>query len=83
MAKEALELAISLIGGQTPLAVACGVTQPYVWNWLNRDGRVPAEYVIKICQSVNFEIRPHDLRPDIYPKPFDCVPAKHKRAAAA
>ncbi|WP_369123376.1 transcriptional regulator [Marinobacter salarius] len=83
MAKSALERAIEIKGGQTPLAAACGITQPYVWNWLNRDGRVPAEYALSVCRAVDFGVRPHDLRPDIYPNPNDCVPDQYRSANAA
>ncbi|MDG5498936.1 helix-turn-helix domain-containing protein [Marinobacter sp. BGYM27] len=80
MATHALKRAVSLSGGQTSLASACGVKQPYVWNWINRDGRVPAEYVLRVSQATNFEITPHELRPDIYPNCSDGLPIDHAAA---
>lgn len=78
MAPEcALDTAIRLAHGQTKLAEIIGkpVTQAHVWNWLRRDGgRVPPERVIAVSAAVGFQVRPHDLRPDIYPNPTDGLP---------
>lgn len=45
------------------------VSQQTVFKWLNR--RVPAERVIPLCELMNWQITPHDLRPDLYPHPTD------------
>ncbi|HCM62077.1 MAG TPA: hypothetical protein DIT05_05960 [Morganella sp. (in: Bacteria)] len=45
------------------------VSQQTVFKWLNR--RVPAERVIPLCELMNWQITPHDLRPDLYPHPAD------------
>ena len=82
MANEALQKAVSIVGSQTALAKACKVSQSYVWNWLHRDGRVPAEFAIPIAAATNFAVKPHDLRSDIYPSPFDCVPPEFSKVAA-
>lgn len=37
---------------------------------------VPPDRVIRIAAATNFEVLPHDLRPDIYPNPTDGVPAE-------
>ena len=66
MSLEALERAVDLAGGQTALATALGVAQGRIWNWLNRDQRVPAEMVIPIEEATG--VSRHDLRPDIYPR---------------
>ncbi len=63
---ENLEKAVSLAGGQTKLALAIGISQPRLWNWLNRDNSIPAEFVRPICQAVNNEVSPDELRPDIF-----------------
>ena len=67
---KALENAIQLAGGQTQLARRLGgsVKQAYIWNWLNRDKRVPGEYVIPIEKAVDGKVTRHELRPDLYPK---------------
>lgn len=67
MEAEALERAVELAGGQTALATSIGVKQTHVWNWLNRDKRVPAERVIAVEQATNGRVSRHELRPDIYP----------------
>ena len=66
MEVEALEKAVEAVGGQTALATAVGVKQTHIWNWLNRDKRVPAERVIAVEQATG--ISRHELRPDIYPE---------------
>lgn len=60
-----LELAIARAGGQTALANQVGVKQPHIWNWLHRNGRVPAERVIAVEAATG--VPRHELRPDIYP----------------
>jgi DNA-binding transcriptional regulator YdaS (Cro superfamily) len=75
-----LEKAIEIVGSQTALASACGVKQAYIWNWINRDKRVPAEYVIPACRATGFEVTPHQMRPDIYPNKTDGMPPGKPRA---
>jgi DNA-binding transcriptional regulator YdaS (Cro superfamily) len=60
-----IELAIKTAGGQTALANALGVSQSRVWNWLNRDPKIPAEMVLRMEAATG--ISRHKLRPDIYP----------------
>lgn len=60
-----LQKAINIAGSQSALARAIGVTQAHIWNWLNRNKKVPASQVIKIEKAVG--VSRHDLRPDIYP----------------
>lgn len=61
------------MGGQAELARRLAahtgkkIKQPHVWNWLNRDRTVPAEYVIPIEHVTDGAVSRHDLRPDIYP----------------
>lgn len=62
-----LQKAVIIIGTQDKLAKILGVKQPYVWNWIHRDKKVPAEYVIRIEKATNGLVTRHDLRPDIYP----------------
>lgn len=54
------------MGSQSALARALGVKQAHVWNWLNRDKRLPAEYCLKIEQATGGQVTRHDLRPDIF-----------------
>lgn len=63
---NALQRAIEVAGGQTALAKKIKTSQGHVWAWLNRDKKVPAEYVLPIERATG--ISRHELRPDIYPK---------------
>lgn len=69
MSNEYLKEAILIVGSQSALARACGgrVRQQHIWNWLNRDKKVPAEYVIAIERATLGRITRYQLRPDIYP----------------
>lgn len=42
---------------------------------------VPPERVIALCCLCNWGVRPHDLRPDIYPSPDDGLPPHMKGTA--
>lgn len=61
-----LKEAITIAGGQSALARAIGVQQCHVWNWLNRNKKVPAQHVLNIEKATG--VSRHDLRPDIYPR---------------
>ena len=83
MSKESLQKAVELVDGQVALANAivsfvpgCKVRQGHIWKWLNlsKEEVPPAEYVIAIAQAVDWQITPHELRPDIYPHPTDGLP---------
>jgi DNA-binding transcriptional regulator YdaS (Cro superfamily) len=64
-----LQRAVRIVGGQTALARACGggCRQQHVWNWIHRDRRVPAEFVLAIERATGGRVLRHELRPDIYP----------------
>lgn len=75
---DGLEKAIELVGGQNPLARAITVAintpdktvkQGRIWQWLHRDGKVPAEYCIAIERATGGAVTRHELRPDIYGAP--------------
>lgn len=63
---ENLRKAVELAGGQTRLARMINVSQPRLWNWINRDKTVPAEFVQPICDAVDNKVKPHELRGDIF-----------------
>lgn len=71
----ALQRAIDALGSQGELAKAIStpertIKQQHIWNWLNRDKKVPAEAAIPIERATVAEGKPvlrHELRPDIYP----------------
>lgn len=63
---ESLKEAVEKAGGQTALATLINVRQSYVWNWLNRNKKTPADQVIKIEKATG--VPRYLLRPDIYPR---------------
>ena len=79
---EALQKAIAIAGGQSALARLlsniCGknIRQAHIFNWLNRDKEIPAEYVIPIEIAVKKLVTRYELRPDIYPPTEESIPKK-------
>ncbi|WP_198328424.1 transcriptional regulator [Psychrobacter faecalis] len=65
--KQALAKAVKAAGGQTELANLINTKQQNVWQWLNRDGKASAKYVVKISEATGVPY--HELRPDIFPTP--------------
>lgn len=64
-----LQRAVRLVGGQVALAKAVGVKQQHVWNWLNRDKKLPLEWAIAIERATNGQVTAKELRPDVPVKP--------------
>ncbi|EKT65816.1 MULTISPECIES: transcriptional regulator [Providencia] len=66
-----LQTAIVAAGGQTQLAKRISellnkpVKQQQIWNWLNRNKRVPADKVLVVEQASG--VSRSKLRPDLYP----------------
>jgi hypothetical protein len=48
-------------------------TAQAVANWIERD-KVPDVHVIRLCKLGEWQVTPHELRPDIYPTPSDGIP---------
>lgn len=65
--KTPLERAIDAVGSQAAMAKALGVKPQHVWNWLNRDNRIPAEQVLPMEAATQGKVSRHELRPDLYP----------------
>jgi DNA-binding transcriptional regulator YdaS (Cro superfamily) len=78
---DALRKAVELAGGLSGLARAIGAKQQHVWNWLNRDGKPAAEYVLAIESAVEGQVTRYELRPDVFGPPPG-PPADDGRAAA-
>jgi hypothetical protein len=57
------------------------ISQAHINNWLTRDGKVPPEWIIPCCISVDFKVIPHQISPDIYPHPDDGLPENLRHAA--
>lgn len=74
MSQEALQRAVDLAGGQTPLAEKLSelmdrpIRQAHVWNWLHRDRRIPGEVCIPIERATGGRVTRSELRPDLYPQ---------------
>lgn len=70
-----LEKAIDIIGGQVATAKAVNTSQPSIWKWLNstKEG-VAGEFVIAVAKATDWQVTPHQLRPDLYPHPEDGLP---------
>lgn len=63
------------------MAKLCRVAPPNVTRW-SKTGRVPVDptnHVLTICNALNWRVTPHQLRPDIYPYPFDAVPIDKRK----
>ena len=63
---QALEKIIQHVGGPRKLADALGVTPMSISHWRKQ---IPAERVIALCKLSGGQVKPHELRPDIYPDP--------------
>lgn len=58
------------------LALRLGVSEGLVTHWLNGRRMIQPEQVLKVAKMSAWTVRPHDLRPDIYPNPTDAMPRK-------
>lgn len=73
--KAALQSAIAHCGGQARLARALSallgkkVSQQRIWNAVNRDRNLPAEWCLAIEEATQRAVSRHALRPDLYPAP--------------
>jgi DNA-binding transcriptional regulator YdaS (Cro superfamily) len=66
--------AISIAGSQVKLAEKMQTRVGTVGIWVQR-GIVPPERVIDVCAAINYQVTPHEIRPDIYPHPDDALPS--------
>lgn len=65
MTQLALDRAIEVAGGQSPLAAKLGIRQSLIWYWLHRSKKgVAAEYCMAIERETG--VPAHELRPDIF-----------------
>lgn len=91
---RSLTRAVDLAGGQTELAnkvnqylkserlQAKPITQKKVWNWLNRDKKVPGEYGIPIEVVVGGKVSRYQLCPAVFGKAPKIVPDASEEARA-
>lgn len=61
--------------GHTRVSIArkLGLDPERVWQWFYR-GEVPVDFIIRVCQVMDWSVVPHEFRPDCYPNPWDGVP---------
>jgi DNA-binding transcriptional regulator YdaS (Cro superfamily) len=71
----------ALVAALKKLRPLSKVQVAHISNWINRDGKIPSEWVIACCNSVHWKVTPHELRPDIYPHPHDGLPDNLRKAA--
>ena len=64
--KQSIQQAVEIAGGQTALAKMVGVSQPHIWNWLNRDNKLPLERALAIERATMGKVTVAKLRPDLY-----------------
>lgn len=65
-----LAKAIDVAGGPVKLSLALGLHKTAVYKW----DLCPPDRVISVCELINWEVTPHQLRPDIYPNQLDGMP---------
>lgn len=65
------------IGTKSALAEKLGISPQAVSLW---GDTVPVERVLDVCAATNWKVRPHDIRPDIYPNASDGLPPERQAA---
>lgn len=70
---------IDIAGSPSALARRLGVSAQRISNWRSRG--IPGDHVLVVCAAVDWQVRPHDLRPDMYPNPTDGLPAEQAELA--
>jgi DNA-binding transcriptional regulator YdaS (Cro superfamily) len=51
-------------GNQSQFARLVGVSPQLLTHW--RNTRIPADKVIQVCRLAGGQVKPHDIRPDIF-----------------
>lgn len=59
---------------QKVFAVIVGKTQGYVSRVASGECSLSAATALKWAAATDFQVTPHDLRPDLYPNPTDGIP---------
>ncbi|MGL9721650.1 transcriptional regulator [Symbiopectobacterium sp.] len=67
------------IASQTEIAHQLGHELQAISLWFKNG--VPPKKVINLCKALEWQVTPHELRPDIYPNPMDALPAHREPAA--
>ncbi|WGM00650.1 transcriptional regulator [Arsenophonus nasoniae] len=64
---------IAGIASQTEIANFIGHEPQAISSWFKNG--VPPKKVLRLCEVLEWQVTPHELRPDIYPNPTDGIPA--------
>lgn len=72
MNESPLERVFRLAGGQAEVARRLGVSPQAVTKWQRG---VPAARVLALCEIAGGQVRPWELRPDLYPRELDSAAA--------
>ena len=67
---------------QQQLADLLGVSDGLVSHWLVGRKQIQAAEVFKIGRMSAWQVRPHDLRPDLWPNASDAIPPATTRNGA-
>lgn len=70
--KHEIKALISKRYTQSEIGRHLNVSQQTVFKWLK--GQVPSGRVIPFCRLMQWEITPHQLRPDLHPTPISGIP---------
>lgn len=65
---------LSLCGSQSELARRLGKNSQTVSAWFRT--QVASTEVLNACRALDWQVIPHELRPDLYPNPTDGLPQK-------
>lgn len=72
---EVLQRAINTAGSTKKFAQSLGISEQAIGRWKNKyKGRVPANRVLSVFHVTG--VTPHELRPDLYPRPADGITQK-------
>jgi DNA-binding transcriptional regulator YdaS (Cro superfamily) len=66
-----LQKAIDIAGGKIAMALAMGLDRTAIYKWADE---CPSDRVLAVCELTNWQVTPHELRPDLYPNPTDALP---------
>lgn len=78
----ALDRACEMAESQARLARKIDI-KPQALNQWRQTGIVPPGRVIDVSRAVQFQVTPHELRPDLYPHPDDGLPVELREQARA
>ena len=79
---NALNKACALAESKARLARKIEIKPQALQQWL-ASGIVPADRVLSVARAVEYQVTPHDLRPDLYPHAEDGLPLEMREQARA